>query len=110
MTLLAVCGEASTTTAYALAVGWPTREVLRMEADPSGGDIAAWLDVPEQPGVATAVTSAPSGEWPVVQAQCQRHGELDVLVMPIRAGEAAVAAREAANRLAPTLSALAGLT
>lgn len=110
MTLLAVCGDASSTTAYALAVGWPTREVLLMEADPSGGDLAAWLDVPEQPGVATAVASAPSGAWPVVQAQCQRHGELDVLVMPIRAGEAAVAAREAASRLAPTMSALAGLT
>ena len=110
MTLLAVCGDASTTTAYALAALWPSPDVLLVEVDPSGGDLAAWLDLPEQPGVATAVTMAPTGSWPVIEAQVQRHGPLPVLVMPILAAEAAIAAREAAARLVPTLSALAGVT
>lgn len=110
MTLLAVCGDASTTTAFALASMWPTSDVLLVEADASGGDLAAWLDIAEQPGVATAVTMAPTGSWPVIEAQIQRHGSLSVMPMPVRAGEAAVAAREGAMRLLPTLSALAGLT
>ena len=110
MTLLAVCGDASTTTAYALAALWPSPDVLLVEVDPSGGDLAAWLDLPEQPGVATAVTMAPTGSWPVIEAQVQRHGSLPVLVMPILAAEAAIAAREAAARVVPTLSALAGVT
>ena len=50
MTLLAVCGDAATTTAFALASTWPTPDVLLVEADASGGDLAAWLDIPEQPG------------------------------------------------------------
>ena len=110
MTRLAVCGDASTTTAFALASMWSTSDVLLVEADPSGGDLAAWLNIPEQPGVATAVTMAPTGSWPAIEAQMQRHGSLSVLPMPLRAGEAAVAAKEAAARLLPTLSALAGVT
>lgn len=110
MTLLAVCGDASTTTAYALAAMWPTPDALLVEVDGSGGDLAAWLDIPEQPGVATAVTMAPTGSWPVIEAQVQHHGSLSVLPLPLRAGEASVAVREAAVRLLPTLSALAGLT
>ncbi|MGD9792054.1 MAG: hypothetical protein AB7V43_01130 [Acidimicrobiia bacterium] len=110
MTLLAVCGDASTTTAYALAAMWPTPDVLLVEGDPTGGDLAAWLDVAELPGVATAVTMAPTGAWPVIEAQVQHHGLLRVLVMPVRAGEAAIAAREATTRIIPTLSALSGLT
>ena len=110
MTLLAVCGDASTTTAYALAAMWPTSNVLLVEADPTGGDLAAWLDVAEQPGVATAVTMAPTGSWPVIEAQVQHHGSLSVLVLPVRAGEASMATKEAATRLFPTLSALAGIT
>ena len=110
MTLLAVCGDASTTTAYALAAMWPTPDVLLVEADASGGDLVAWLDIPEQPGVATAVTMAPTGSWPLIEAQVQHHGSLAVLPLPLRAAEASVAVREAAVRLLPTLSALAGLT
>ncbi len=110
MTLLAVCGDAATTTAFALASTWPTPDVLLVEADGSGGDLAAWLDIPEQPGVATAVTMAPTGSWPAIEAQVQRLGSLSVLPLPLRAGEASVASKEAAVRLLPTLSALAGLT
>jgi hypothetical protein len=39
-----------TTTALALASWWP-RPVLVMEADPAGGDLAARLGLPEEPGL-----------------------------------------------------------
>lgn len=110
MTLLAVCGDASTTTALALGWVWLSLDRLVIEADPSGGDIAAWLDVPEQPGVASAVSLAPTGSWPIIAEQVQTAGGVPVLVMPVRAGEASVAARELAVRLVPTLSALDSVT
>ena len=110
MTLLAFCGSASTTSAYAVASAWPTPDALLVEADPTGGDLAAWLDLPETPGVATAVTLAPTGSWPVIQAQTQSSRSMPVLVMPVRAREAAIATREAATRVFPTLSALASVT
>lgn len=108
MSLVAVVGDASTTTALALALCWPSGvEVLLAELDPSGGDLAGWLDVTEQPGVASAVAAAPTGSWPVVAEQVQTTpAGLRVLVAPLRAGEAMVAIREAATRLVPTLSAL----
>lgn len=41
-----------TTTALALAVTWPEpTPVTLIEADPAGGDLAAWLDLPLQPGL-----------------------------------------------------------
>ena len=110
MTLLAVCGSGSTTTAYALAMSWPTPNVVLVEADPSGGDLAAWLDLPEQPGVASAVASAPTGSWPMIERHLVDHVALRLFLMPVRASEASVATRELAARLVRTLSALAGLT
>ena len=106
MTLLAVCGDASTTTAFALARSWPADGVLLVEADPTGGDLAAWFDRPERPGVATAVTQASAGSWPQIASQLQPADGVDTLLMPIRSGEAEVAGREAGVRLAPTLAAL----
>ena len=106
MTLLAVCGDASTTTAFALARSWPADGVLLVEADPTGGDLAAWFDRPERPGVATAVSQASAGSWPQIASQLQPADGVDTLLMPIRSGEAEVAGREAGVRLAPTLAAL----
>jgi hypothetical protein len=110
VTLLAVCGDASTTTALALGRLWPSPDRLVVEADPSGGDVAAWLDIPEQPGVASAVSLAPTGSWPIITEQIQTAGGVPVLVMPVRASEASIAARELAVRLVPTLSALDSVT
>jgi hypothetical protein len=110
VTLLAVCGDASTTTALALGRLWRSPDRLVLEADPSGGDVAAWLDVPEQPGVASAVSLAPTGSWPIIAQQVQTAGGVPVLVMPVRASEASIAARELAVRLVPTLSALDSVT
>ena len=58
MTVIAVVGDATTTTAVAIAVGWPsTDEAIVLEADPSGGSLAAWLDTPLQPSLATVVAN-----------------------------------------------------
>jgi len=58
VTIIAVTGDAATTSAVALAVGWPTGdEVTVLEADPSGGSLAGWLDTPIQPALATIVAN-----------------------------------------------------
>lgn len=62
MTIIAVTGDAATTAAVALAVGWPTgEEVTVLEADPSGGSLAGWLDTPIQPSLATIVANVGTG-------------------------------------------------
>ncbi len=58
MTVVAVVGDATTTSTVALAVGWPVLgEVIVLEADPSGGSLAGWLDTPLQPSLATVVAT-----------------------------------------------------
>jgi len=58
VTAVAVVGDAATTTTVALAAGWPSgEEVIVLEADPSGGSLAAWLDTPSQPSLATIVAN-----------------------------------------------------
>jgi MinD-like ATPase involved in chromosome partitioning or flagellar assembly len=108
VSLVAVIGNASTTTALAIASSWPHgEEALLAELDPSGGDLAAWLDLSQEPGIASAVSAAPSGAWPSIAEHIQTQaGGLQLLVAPIRALEAAAAVREASARLVPTLSAL----
>ena len=108
MSLVAVIGNASTTTALAIASSWPRgEEALLAELDPSGGDLAAWLDLSQEPGIASAVSAAPNGSWPSIVEHIQTQaGGLQLLVAPIRALEAAAAVREASARLVPTLSAL----
>ncbi len=83
VTVIAVVGDATTTTAVAIAVGWPAAdEVIVLEADPSGGSLAAWLDTPSQPSLATIVANVgpDAGQRPPVgdgDARCdgpaQRH-------------------------------------
>jgi cellulose biosynthesis protein BcsQ len=61
VTIVAIAGDASTTTAVAIAAGWPTHrddDVVVLEADPNGGSLAAWLDTPAQPSLATIVANA----------------------------------------------------
>lgn len=108
MSVIAVMGEGSTTTTLALAAAWPGgREVVAMELDPSGGDLAAWLDVPQHPGLSSLVASAQAHAWPQIAAHVQSpQPGFGVLVAPVRATEAAVVVREAASRVVPTLAAL----
>ena len=67
MTVVTVLGDAATTTALALAAGWRSSDqVVVVEADPSGGSLAAWLDVPLAPSLSTVVATlhgdgAPTG-------------------------------------------------
>lgn len=108
MSVVAFVGEPTTTTALATAMCWPLdSDVALAELDPSGGDLAAWLDRPQSPGLAGCLSSSGSIGWPVIAAHIQPITEhFGVLVAPLRAREAAVAVREAALRLVPTLSAL----
>lgn len=60
MTIVAIAGDATTTSAVAIAAGWPgdRDDVVVLEADPHGGSLAAWLDTPAQPSLATIVANA----------------------------------------------------
>lgn len=59
MTIVALTGDATTTTCVALAATWPIDEdVVVLEADPSGGSLAAWLDTPATPTLGTIVAAA----------------------------------------------------
>jgi len=68
VTIVALVGDATTTTAVALAVGWPaandTDEVIVVEADRAGGSLAAWLDTPTQPTLGSLVASVGSSGDP----------------------------------------------
>ena len=111
MSLVAVVGECSTTTAVALAATWPAGErVVVAELDPSGGSLAAWLDVPRSPNLSELVASAEAGSWPAIEAACQHTASgVDVLVARARRrGGAAVAA--AIPTVVPVLAALDGVT
>ena len=111
MSLVAVVGDVSTTSATVLALGWPAGgQVVLVEADPSGGDLAAWFDLPTTPGLASAVAAAPTGSWPVVRDHVQHAHGVDVLVAPGRAGDAEHAVNEAGTRLVPTFAALEDVT
>ena len=108
MAIVAVTGDASTTTTVALAAGWPTDdEMFVLEADPSGGDMAAWFDMPVQPSLSTAVTRLLDGDWPEIE----RHTRLAstgtrLIPAPVRAAEAAQAVAESNRLLVPALAAL----
>jgi MinD-like ATPase involved in chromosome partitioning or flagellar assembly len=65
VTLVAVVGDCTTTTCVALAATWPTgnpdpTDVLILEADPSGGSLAGWLDTPNSPTLGTLVANTAS--------------------------------------------------
>lgn len=62
MTIAALVGDGTTTTAVALAAVWPTTDpVTVVEADPEGGSLAAWLDTPRVPSLGTIVANMPRG-------------------------------------------------
>ena len=70
MTIVAIVGDCTTTTCVALAAGWPVDdEVLILEADPSGGSLAGWLDTPNSPSLATIVAN--------VRDALPRRGDVD---------------------------------
>ena len=59
MALVALTGDCTTTTAVALAAAWPVSDqVLLLEADPRGGSLAGWFDLPLSPSLSTLVAAA----------------------------------------------------
>lgn len=80
-----------TTTALALAVGWPSdRQAVVVELDPAGGDVSAWLGLPAEPGLGTLAAAGRHGlDWTRVVDHCQRlTGGSSVLVGPPGADQA----------------------
>jgi hypothetical protein len=67
MSTIVIGGDAATTTAIAIAAGWPDgtpeveRDVFIVEADPTGGSLAAWLDTPLSPSLSSLVTALHHG-------------------------------------------------
>lgn len=61
MSIVGVVGDCTTTTALALAAAWPDSDVAVMEADTRGGSLAAWLDTPASPSLATILANSSIG-------------------------------------------------
>jgi len=107
MAIVAVIGDACTTTTVALASAWPgSSEALIIEADPKGGDLAAWFDLPILPSLSTVVTSALDVSW----SEIDRHTRLApsglrLIPAPPSAAEARRAVAESVRSLAPALAA-----
>lgn len=108
MAIVAVAGDLTTTTAVALAAGWPvTTDTILVEADATGGDLAAWFDLPATPSLSTVVTRVRDGAWPDIERHTRlADNGLRLIPAPTRAGEAAQAVGEAARALVPSLAAL----
>lgn len=108
MGIVAVAGDLTTTTAVALAAGWPVADdTILVEADPTGGDLAAWFDLPVTPSLSTVVTRVHDGAWPDIERHTRlAHNGLRLLPAPARAAEASRAVDESARSLVPSLAAL----
>jgi MinD-like ATPase involved in chromosome partitioning or flagellar assembly len=108
MAIIAVAGDACTTTAVALASAWPVSEdAILVEADPAGGDLAAWFDMATSPSLSTVVTRVLDGAWPEIERLTRLADTgLRIIPAPPRAGEAAQAVGESARSLVTTLATL----
>ena len=98
----------ATTTAAALALTWSGAVVLA-EMDPSAGDLAAWWDLTESPGIGTAVTDIHRPDWITANTQQAASGVL-VMPAPLRAREASGAVGEATRSVLPALCAYRDVT
>lgn len=110
MSLVAVTGDCVTTTTLALAAAWPRSErPLVVEADPKGGSLAGWFDVPLTPSLSTIVAAVHGGRPPTCS-------DLDDLIRttesgvsfvpaPYRHREAARTVSEAWKAVLPSLAA-----
>lgn len=145
MPLIAVGGDAATTTTLALAAGWPDRQVnefehladhavhapdhqddrgsgraagtdlVVIEADASGGSLAAWLDTPLSPSLSALVTSlhqssstgsTPATMWGTVDSMIRRSASgIRFVPAPFRSREARGAINEADQTLFRLLAA-----
>ena len=113
MGIVALVGDATTTTAVALAAAWSAEdEVIVLEFDPSGGSLAAWMDTPAVPSLSTFVANRSasmiddgSPTWRDVESII--HGSssgLRFIAAPARSREAARSIGEASISLLPVLT------
>lgn len=109
MPVIAVTGDGATTTSVALAaaaVG--SGATVLVEADPTGGDLAAWLDLPQHPSLSTAVTRVHDASWAELERLVRTSPSgLRVLPAPFRTVEAERAVLESARSVVPALAAAA---
>lgn len=108
MAIVAVGGDLCTTTSVALAASWPVAaDLVMVEADPSGGDLAAWFDMPVEPSLSTVVTSVLDGAWPEVERHTRLAANgIRLVPAPANAAEAARAVAESERTLVPILATL----
>jgi len=112
--IVALVGDATTTTAVALAAAWSAEdEVIVLEFDPSGGSLAAWMDTPAVPSLSTFVASRSasmtddgSPTWSDIESII--HGSssrLRFIAAPARSREAARSIGEASTSMLAVVAA-----
>lgn len=108
MSIVAVAGDMCTTTTVALASAWPsTDEIVVVEADPSGGDLAAWFDMPVAPSLSTVVTRITDGSWAELERFVRTADTgIRLIPAPARAPEANQAVGESSRTFVPSLAAM----
>jgi hypothetical protein len=116
VTLVAVVGDCTTTTCVALAATWPTGnpdppDVVVLEADPSGGSLAGWLDTPSSPTLGTLVanTTSEAGRTTATMSTIESmvltsDSGVRLIAAPIRSIPARRAIDEAGATLIPALA------
>ena len=115
MSIVAVVGDCTTTTALALAAAWPSEhEAVVLEADRTGGSLAAWLGTPVSPSLSTIVANSaahgatPSTAWCAVDAMVRdAPSGTRFIAAPVRSRAASRALSEASSTLFPLLAQLA---
>jgi MinD-like ATPase involved in chromosome partitioning or flagellar assembly len=108
VSIVSIAGDVTTTTAVALAAAWPVSDdTVLLEADPTGGDLAAWFDMPVTPSLSTVVTRVLDGSWPDIERHTRlADNGLRLIPAPPSAAEAAQAVAESSRSLVATLAAL----
>lgn len=112
MTIVAVCEAsgttASTTTSLLLAAMLPRHYPAFMgECDPSGGDVAAWAQLPVEPGWSTAVSGTDRNWSAIVDHTQELPSGLRVMAAPGRPSQARTAVIEAASGFSALMSTMA---
>ncbi len=110
MTFTALVGDCTTTTTLALAAALPP-DTLVVEADRTGGSIAAWLDVPNSPSLSAVVanlratTDDVAMQWATIEnlIRTSRSG-VRFIPAPVLSTEAARAIDEAERAVFPTIA------
>lgn len=109
MTIVAVAGDATTTTCVALAASWPgDDDVVIVEADRTGGSLAGWLDTPSTPSLASIVANvaaSPAEAAATISSMIQRSASgIRFVAGPLRAVPARRSVDEADAVVVPALA------